>query len=119
MSEFKIKASGFDKAITSMSKARAVAMMVAGDVIVERNTRNMANKAAELAPRKTGKLKGSIPPSVRRAGHTGAWQFGSDVEYAEIQEYTNAHKKGFFRKSVFMYRNELRKELGKILKGGL
>lgn len=118
MSGFNIKSSGFDKALRSMSRAKAKEVLNRADKVVEKGVRQMANDAANLGPVKTGKLVGSIPPSVRRAKLAGSWQFGSDVEYAKEQEYTNPTKKGFFRKAVFNNRNKIRADLADILKGG-
>jgi hypothetical protein len=87
------------------------------DRITEAYTRKMANEAAEGAPRKTGKLKNSFPPSVRKEADVH-WSFGSDVPYALRQEYEHKTKKGFVRKAVWnnreAYRNKLKERLGQM-----
>lgn len=70
----------------------------------EAYTRKMANESANFAPVKTGKLRNSIVSSPEEIDQT-TWEYGSDVPYAEIQEYTNKTHKAFVRKSV--WNNEL------------
>jgi hypothetical protein len=87
------------------------------DRITEAYTRKMANESAEGAPRKTGKLKNSFPPSVRKEEEV-SWSFGSDVPYAKKQEYEHKSKKGFVRKAVWNnrepYRNKIKERLGQM-----
>ncbi|MDA2116702.1 hypothetical protein PDN31_15235 [Bacillus cereus] len=69
---------------------------------VEKHTRLQANKASNRAPVEFGTLSGSIPPSVKPLnGDKTGWLYGSDVEYAAVQEYTHKTKKGFMRKTMF------------------
>lgn len=70
----------------------------------EAYTRKMANESAGYAPVKTGKLRNSIAASPEEIDQT-TWEYGSDVDYAKIQEYTNKTHKAFIRKSV--WNNEL------------
>ncbi|WP_026593000.1 hypothetical protein [Bacillus sp. UNC437CL72CviS29] len=69
---------------------------------VEKHARLQANTASNRAPVDSGLLAGSIPPSVKPFnGDKTGWLYGSDVEYAAVQEYTHKTKKGFMRKTAF------------------
>jgi hypothetical protein len=87
------------------------------DRITEAYTRKMANETAQAAPVDTGRLRNSFPPSVRKEADVH-WSFGSDVEYAKVQEYEHRSKKGFVRKSVWnnreLYRNKINERLGEM-----
>jgi hypothetical protein len=87
------------------------------DRITEAYARKMANEAAQGAPVDTGRLRNSFPPSVRKESDVH-WSFGSDVEYAKVQEYEHRSKKGFVRKAVWdnreAYRNKIKERLGQI-----
>lgn len=87
------------------------------DRITETYARKMANESAEGAPRDTGALANSFPPSVRKE-QEATWSFGSDLPYATRQEYEHATKKGFVRKAIWNnrepYRNKIRQRLDEI-----
>ncbi|RWQ72553.1 hypothetical protein [Bacillus cereus] len=69
---------------------------------VEKHARLQANTASNRAPVESGNLAGSIPPSVKAFdGDKTGWSYGSEVEYAAVQEYTHKTKKGFMRKTMF------------------
>lgn len=69
---------------------------------VEKHARLQANTASNRAPVESGDLAGSIPPSVKAFnGEKTGWSYGSEVEYAAVQEYTHKTKKGFMRKTMF------------------
>lgn len=85
------------------------------DKDVERNAIKIANQAAENAPVKTGKLAGSIPPSVKRV-RKAKFIFGSDVPYATRQEYEHDTKKAFFRRALWAGRVPLRDDIKRTIK---
>ncbi|ENM1174627.1 HK97 gp10 family phage protein [Listeria monocytogenes] len=88
-----------DKYINSFSEA------------TERQVHESSNKTARNAPRKSGALANSFPASVEMTSDLQG-QFGSDLDYAGIQEYTHKTKSGFVRKTVQedapAYRNKLK-----------
>lgn len=111
---FNVSVTGLD-AIQQALDPAAVARDI--DRITETYARKMANESAHNAPVKTGRLKNSFPPSVRKESE-GAWSFGSDVPYATRQEYEHKTKKGFVRKAVWdnrePYRNKISERLNDI-----
>jgi hypothetical protein len=83
---------------------------------VEKHARLQANTASNRAPVESGNLAGSIPPSVKAFnGDKTGWSFGSDVEYAAVQEYTHRTKKGFMRKTMFEGEQPLVSDLEKTI----
>lgn len=68
-------------------------------VTAERQALASSSKTARYAPRKTSALANSFPASVHKVDST-TWAYGSDRDYAMIQEHTNRNKKGFVRKTV-------------------
>lgn len=77
-----------------------------------------ANKAAGLAPRKTGALANSIPASVKKE-KDGQWGYGTTGrprEYALVQEYEHRSKKGFYRRSARLVRKEYPKAIENLIK---
>lgn len=68
-------------------------------VATERQVLASSSKTARYAPRKTSALANSFPASVHKVDST-TWAYGSDREYAMIQEHTNRNKKGFVRKTI-------------------
>ncbi|MBC2037872.1 hypothetical protein LAX75_13180 [Listeria cossartiae] len=65
----------------------------------ERQVHESSNKTARNAPRKSGALANSFPASVEMTSEVQG-QYGSDLDYAGIQEYTHKTKSGFVRKTV-------------------
>ena len=110
-----VKVQGVDKVINSFTLRGTKARMRA-DKVTETYTRKMANESTEMAPVKTGDLRASIAASPEKLDDA-LWQYGSDLPYAVIQEYTHATKKGFIRKAVWNnrtpYREALRREVTK------
>lgn len=84
------------------------------DETIERSVRTMANEAAVNAPVDTGYLSTSIPASVNRVNDMD-WEFGSDVEYAAVQEYTHKTKKAFFRKALWSNRGQLNADIREVI----
>ncbi|KZE04122.1 Phage protein [Bacillus mycoides] len=83
---------------------------------VEKHARLQANTASNRAPVESGNLAGSIPPSVKAFnGDKTGWSYGSEVEYAAVQEYTHKTKKGFMRKTMFEGEQPLVSDLEKTM----
>lgn len=88
------------------------------DKETEKTTMKGANKAAELAPRKTGALANSIPASVKKE-KDGQWGYGTTGrprEYALVQEYEHRSKKGFYRRSARLVKKEYPKAIENLIK---
>ena len=86
--------------------------------VVETYARKMANESAGLAPIKDGALKGSIASSPEEVD-VMLWEYGSNLPYAQRQEYEHATAKGFIRKSVWNNRTDYRDAIKRqIIAGG-
>lgn len=70
------------------------------DNVTETYTRKMANESSSNAPVLTGDLRASIAASPRKLSE-GLWEYGSDLEYARIQEYEHHTYYAFIRNSVW------------------
>jgi hypothetical protein len=77
--------------------------------IVEANAVRIANEAKENAPILDGNLKRSIHLYGRPAKL--ARTIGSNMPYAQRQEYEHATKKGYFRKALWNGREPFRREI--------
>ncbi|MED3649953.1 hypothetical protein [Heyndrickxia sporothermodurans] len=111
---FNVSVSGLSDVLKSLDATPIVGEI---DKATEYYARKMANETAIAAPRKTGALANSFPPSVEKQADC-AWSYGSDLPYATRQEYEHESKKGFVRKTVWNnrdpYRNTIKKKLGEI-----
>lgn len=111
---FSVRVTGMDEVLKTLDSD-----VLAWDLdkITETYARKMANESAKGAPRKTGKLKNSFPPSVQKEEEC-VWVFGSDLPYALKQEYEHRTKKGFVRKAVWnnreAYKNKIRERLSRM-----
>lgn len=112
--QFNVKVSGVEEVLRKLGEQGAKELAQEIDQVTERIVRTMANEAADNAPVKTGKLAASIPPSVGKVGEM-KWQFGSDVEYATLQEYEHATKKGFLRKAIWDNREQFRQDVREVV----
>ncbi|MEK3813141.1 hypothetical protein ACO0DA_20475 [Bacillus subtilis] len=108
-SQVRISVEGLNRVVRGLDATQFVQEV---DEETEAQTLLMANESAEEAPVKTGKLRNSIIASPEKVA-TALWEYGSDVDYAKIQEYTHKTQSGFIRNVV--WRNE-RVFRGKILR---
>ncbi|WP_396583104.1 hypothetical protein ACFVP7_06835 [Bacillus sp. SG20033] len=108
-SQVRISVEGLNRVVRGLDATQFVQEV---DEETESQTLLMANESAEEAPVKTGKLRNSIIASPEKVA-TALWKYGSDVDYAKIQEYTHKTQSGFIRNVV--WRNE-RVFRGKILR---
>jgi len=90
---------------------------LAGDVdkITETYVRQMANQSAAMAPVKDSYLRNSIMASPQQESK-GVWTYGSNLPYAQRQEYEHRSHKGFIRKSVWRNRGAYREAVKKRVK---
>ena len=82
------------------------------DKVSETYARKMANESASKAPVLDNILAPSIAASPKKI-RDGEWSYGSNVEYALVQEYENPTKKGFIRTVVWDNREPYREALKK------
>lgn len=95
--KFSFKVEGVDGLVNSFLMSRLSKQF---DEEVERGARKMANSAAHNAPRDTGRLANSFPPSVSKE-KDAVWIFGSDLPYATRQEYEHPSMKAFTRRAIW------------------
>jgi hypothetical protein len=114
MARIQISISGVNEVVRRLGEHGARQLTREIDQVTERTVRTMANEAAGNAPVKTGKLAASIPPSVDKISEMD-WQFGSDVEYATVQEYEHATKKGFLRKAFWNNQDQFREDVREVI----
>lgn len=89
------------------------------DRITETYARKMAQESADMAPVKDGGLRGSLASSPEVSDDSDhVWEWGSDLPYANRQEYEHATHKGFARKAVWNNREDYRKAVKKRVTGG-
>lgn len=117
--KFSIKVSGVDeilKVINALGSKAAAELENNLDKIVEANAVKIANEAKVNAPIKDGFLKRSIRLYGRPARL--ARTIGSNVPYAQRQEYEHKTHKAYFRKALWngraTFREDIRKELEKL-----
>ncbi|GGP13564.1 HK97 gp10 family phage protein [Oceanobacillus neutriphilus] len=114
MSGFKVTVEGLDKVMNDFSDKGRRAQDRA-DKVTETYTRKMANEASGNAPVKTGDLRADIAASPKRLGKA-SWQYGSTLDYAEIQEFTHRSKKGFIRKSIWDNESDYQRSIKREIK---
>lgn len=88
------------------------------DEAVERRALLIVNDIKSNAPRLTGRLANSfdIVPQYTRLGERA---IGSEIEYAQRQEYEHATKKGFVRNTVTNHEPYLENDLRDAVQRGL
>jgi ABC-type phosphate transport system ATPase subunit len=87
------------------------------DEAVERRALLMVNDTKASAPVDTGKLRNSIdiiPQETKPMQRS----YGTNVEYAIVQEYEHKTKKGFFRNNITKHEPLLKSDIRKALRGG-
>jgi Bacteriophage HK97-gp10, putative tail-component len=113
MPKFTVKATSVEEVLRKLGAKGAQEFAKEIDKIVERHAFNIVNNARENAPRDTGKLAGSI--DIYDKGPM--WRLlGSDVPYAQRQEYEHKTKKGYFRKALWNEREPFRKDIQDAIK---
>ncbi len=115
---FNVKVEGLEKTIKQLGIRAGREAIRDVEKITETYARKMANEAAIAAPIDSGQLKGSIVASPKKVrGEKAVWQWGSNLEYARVQEYTHPTSKGFIRRSIWAnrqdYRDAVRRRLAK------
>jgi len=109
VANFKVKATGVEAVLRKLGAEGAKRLADDLDIIVEKQALLTVNDAKENAPYKDGMLKRSIklygkPVRLERT-------IGSNVPYAQRQEYEHATNKGYFRKALWKRREPFRKAI--------
>lgn len=109
---FNVSIKGVDAVVKKFDRLSGEKVSTELERVTETYARKMANESAAQAPRLTGQLKNSIVSSPRAMdGKRGVWQWGSNLAYAQRQEYEHKSHKGFIRKSVWSNRDLYRKAI--------
>ena len=109
MPKFKVKAQGVNEVLSKLGDEGAAKLIADLDKTVEKQALLTVNDAKENAPYKDGFLKRSIklygkPVRLERT-------IGSNMPYAQRQEYEHATNKGYFRKALWKRREPFRKAI--------
>lgn len=111
-----VSVTGIDKLTKKLDGWAGQAALDDVDKVTETYTRKMANESAAMAPVLDNILAPSIVASPAQV-EKGVWEYGSNLEYAQRQEYEHKTRKGFIRKAVWNnrtpYRVAVRRELMK------
>lgn len=90
------------------------------DEAVEQRALRMVNDTRTSAPRKTGKLRNSIN-IITQDTKPMSRTYGTNVEYAQIQEYEHKTKRGYFRNNITKHKpllvKDIKKAVDKTFKG--
>lgn len=112
--KFSVKAKGVDRVIQSLGSEGAKALENKLDKIVEANAIKIVNQAKENAPERDRNLKRSIhlygrPAKLKRT-------IGSNMPYAQRQEYEHKSKRGYFRRALWDGRQPFRTDIQNAIK---
>lgn len=106
-----IRAQGVAEAIRQAGRMREQ-LINEIDADVEATMLLAINRSKSLAPVDTSRLRNSIM-EVRQERRIMQRAYGSDVEYAQRQEYEHKTKRGYFRKALWEARTTLRDAVGR------
>ncbi|MCR1994551.1 HK97 gp10 family phage protein [Bacillus subtilis] len=112
-SQVRISVEGLNRVVRGLDATQFVQEV---DEVTEAQTLLMANESAERAPVKTGKLRNSIVASPEKIA-PALWEYGSDVDYAKIQEYTHKTQSGFIRDVVWSNERVYRGKILRLVRG--
>ncbi|KUP31067.1 hypothetical protein AU387_15495 [Bacillus halotolerans] len=112
-SNMRISVEGLSRVIRGLDSTQFVQEV---DEVTEAQTLLMANESAERAPVDTGKLRNSIVASPEKVA-PAMWEYGSDVDYAKIQEYTHKTQSGFIRDVVWSNERVYRGKILRLVQG--
>jgi hypothetical protein len=112
--KFTVKVQGVDEVLRKLGSEGAKALEQRLDNIVEANAIKIANEAKENAPIRDGFLKRSIRLYGRPARL--ARTIGSNMPYAQRQEYEHKTHKAYFRRALWNGREPFRKDIRDELK---
>jgi hypothetical protein len=111
--KFKVKATGMNDLLDAVGRKGARELTKELDDLTGKHALLMVNDAKQNAPYDTGKLQGSIDIyDEELLSRT----IGSDLPYAQRQEYEHKSKKGFFRKAIWRGRQPFRDAINSAIK---
>jgi len=107
--KFSVKANGVEAVLRKLGSEGAKRLADDLDIVVEKQALMTVNDAKNNAPQKDGNLKRSIklygkPVKLSRT-------IGSNMPYAQRQEYEHKSRKGYFRKALWKRREPFRKAI--------
>lgn len=114
--KFAVKVTGVDEVLQKLGSEGAKELTKRLDDIVEANAIKIVNEAKNNAPYRDGHLKRSIhlygrPARLKRT-------IGSNMPYAQRQEYEHKTHKAYFRKALWNgrtpFREDIRREIAKL-----
>lgn len=110
----KFEVKGVEEAIRRAKATRDDLIRELGGT-TERAALGVANEAASNAPRLHGFLRNSITSSPEKKDDL-TWEVGSDLPYAQRQEYEHPSRKGFFRQALAKESPLFKKAIETVLK---
>lgn len=109
MPKFSVKVQGVSEVLSKLGAEGAKELETRLDRVVEAQALLTVNDAKENAPIKDGFLKRSIKLYGKPARLSRT--IGSNMPYAQRQEYEHATNKGYFRKALWTRREPFRKAI--------
>lgn len=106
------------KALAKLDEALGEQVVKDVDKITESYTRKMAGEAADGAPVESGLLKNSLASSPKKSDEPNTWEYGSNLPYAQRQEYEHKSKRGFIRRSIWNNEDAYKNAVAKRVKKG-
>ena len=104
---FSVSVSGVGEVLKKFDNLAGNRIATELDAVAETYARKMANESAGMAPVKDGLLRNSIAASPAKSpSEKGVWTWGSNLEYAQRQEYENKTNKAFIRRAIYANREQ-------------
>lgn len=100
MARYTVDVSGLKEVQNALGLANAKRMYRIVDDNLEEGVDRMAEQAYDNAPVDTGALRSSILASVTKSSRHH-YMFGSQMPYAQRQEYEHKTKKAYFRRAIW------------------
>lgn len=99
MVKYRVRAKGLNEVNSHFGSRAANKLRSRVGLALEEGIRDMAEDSFEMAPKDTTALAHSIMASVQKEAPL-TWYYGSNMPYAQRQEYEHKSKKAYFRRSV-------------------
>lgn len=111
MPKYKVDIRGVGEVQRTLGKRGALRLRDQIHRDIGEGTESAAERAWDNAPVDTGALRASIIASIRKEGRMN-FTFGSNLPYAQWQEYNHATKMGYFRRAVWAEQPEIGDKIG-------
>lgn len=112
---YRIKVRGLKYVKSRLWKRNARRLKRKIDDDLEEGIREMARVSFNMAPVETGELKLSILNSVQKVGKS-RYMYGSQLPYAQRQEYEHKTKRFYFRRSVIRTAPKIQDKIAKTVR---